>query len=124
MSLPAITNATLTRVQTAGFTPDYDEAGTEGADKWTGSTRVYWSEETEEVASGEVEDRRTRDTLDVYVHRYLVVPDTMTVTWTLNDVITVSRDGFATPAKGRVRNIAKTSAPGVPGVVRLVLGDE
>lgn len=114
MKLPAITNAILSRVQAAGFTDDYDQVATVGADKWTGSERIYFQQETERVPrAGES---------DVIVGRSLVVSADVPVTFQIGDVATVTPDDDAEVAL-TVRRVARTVAPGLAGVVRLAVED-
>ena len=113
MRLPAITNATLTAVAGAGFSDDYDDAATAGASKWTGSEDVLYSTSmTEQNAAG---------TSDVIEARSLVVSDDLDVDFEIGDVLTWTYRGDT--QSDSVQRIAPTTAPGLAGVVRLVIED-
>lgn len=107
-------NATLSEVREPDLLPDYDQPAQPGAQKWSGSERVYWSERLERVQAA--------NTTDVIEARSLVVSDTLVVPWSIGDRVTVTRDGSVAES-GTVRKITVTSAPGLPGVVRLALED-
>lgn len=113
MKLPAITNATLTRVQGPGFSDDYDDAATTGADKWTGTEEVFYRTSAERIDAG--------GSSDVIVGRSLVVSDELDVDFAIGDTLSWTyRD---VPQTAKVRRVAPTTAPGLAGVVRLVIED-
>lgn len=123
MTLPALTNATLTNVASAGFRPDYDEAATVGATKWTGAQPVFWSEAIVEYTEGQrptTERGRVHAMDDVFVHRYLVVDIALSVSWAIDDTVTVTSDSVV--KTGIIQAITYSRGPGF-GVVRLVLSD-
>jgi hypothetical protein len=113
MTFPPLTNATLTQVNAAGFSPDYDEPATGGSVKWAGSQPVFWSEISERVSTG--------DGSDVLVHRSVLVPLELAVTWTQGDIVTVGRNSAT--LTGKVRRVRTTDAAGIGGMVRLELED-
>jgi hypothetical protein len=112
MRFPPITNATLTRVQPGGGAEDYDATPASGADKFTGSQAAFVSDE-----------QVSRDGSDstIVIERSVAVDDALTVTWARGDTLTYTFRGST--LTGIVRDIKTTSAPGFPGVVRLVLRD-
>lgn len=122
MKLPSITNATLTKVETAGFTDDYNLVATAGAIKWTGTESVYWSEVTEHVNTGDG-GRRGRDqqqrVADIVVSRSVVVDSSLAVTFAIGDILTLTVD--AVVQTGVVDRVVITKATGLSGVTRLVL---
>lgn len=122
MKLPSITNATLTKVETAGFTSDYNEVATIGATKWTGTEEVFWSEITEHVNTGDG-GRRGRDqqqrVADILVRRFLVVDAALAVTFAIGDIVSVTFNSIA--ETGVVDRVTITKATGLAGVVRLEL---
>lgn len=123
MTLPALTNATLTKVEAVGFRSDYDEPATVGAVKWTGAQPVFWSEMIEEFTVGQrptVERGRVHGMDDVFVHRYLVVDIALAVLWEIDDTVTVTSDSVT--KTGIVQAVNTSRGPGF-GVVRLVLTD-
>ena len=111
--LPALTNAMLTAVSGPGFTEDYDDPGTSGSGKWTGTEEVLFSEQAERVQIG--------GSSNIIVARYVVVDAELDVPWEIGDVLTLTYDGDAKTVT--VRRISKTLATGLDGVVRLVLDD-
>jgi hypothetical protein len=112
--LPAITNATLTAVAGAGFSDDYDQSATAGASKFSGEEPVYFQRETERVEAG--------GRSDVIVGRSVVVSDSLSISWEIGDVLTVTPLGEAQQSL-KVRRVAPTRAPGLAGVVRLAVDD-
>ena len=111
MRLPAITNATLTEVRAGGGSEDYDTPGSPGAVKWSGEQAVYVNDET---VSEDVGERTS-----LVVERSVVVDDGLSVDWARGDTLayTYRNDQQA----GTVKDVKVTSAPGLPGVVRLML---
>lgn len=112
--LPSLRNATLTKVAGQGFSADYDRDATAGSTKWTGSEGVFWSESEAEISTGS-------NQTDIIVRRSLVVDSALEVTWATDDVVTVTYLGAA--QTGIVQSIKKTTATGLPGVIRLLLDD-
>jgi hypothetical protein len=109
-TFPPIVNATLTRVQAAGGAEDYSTTATSGGDKWTGSEAVLVSDNT-------VSQDGNDSTL--VVERTIAVDDALAVTWARGDIVTYTyRSNVET---GTVRDVKTTTAPGLPGVVRLAL---
>jgi hypothetical protein len=114
MRFPPITNATLTRVQAGGGAEDYDDTPSTGADKWTGATAVL-------VSDQEISTEGGGDTT-IVIERSIAVDDALTVAWTRGDQLTYTYRGQT--LTGTVRDVKTTTAPALPGVVRLVLRDE
>lgn len=113
MTLPAIENATLTRVQAAGLTADYDQPAQPGTEKWAGSQGAFFSEITERIQTG--------GATDVVVRRSLVLDAALEVAFAIGDLLTIDYDGDQRTAV--VRRVGRTIAPGLDGVTRLVLED-
>jgi len=106
-----ISNATLTAVNEPGFAADGDQAATAGASKWTGKRRVFWSEVNERV--------ETAGRSDLELRRYLIVEESVPVTWAVGDVVTVTYRAAA--RTGTVREVQTTTADQLAGVIRLTL---
>lgn len=121
MKLPSITNATLTAVNTAGFKGDYDQAATTGASKWSGAEAVFWSEDTEIVASGDRQKRVGGERSDVLIHRSVVIDAALAVTFSIGDIITATT--YVGTETGVVQRILQTRGDGLPSTVRLYLED-
>lgn len=119
VKLPSLTNATLTKVETAGFTSDYDQVATVGATKWSGTEEVYFSEVTDHVNAGAVWAGDAVERADVVVRRSVVVDSALPVTFAIGDIVTVTRD--AVTEVGTVDRVTVTKATGLAGVTRLVL---
>jgi hypothetical protein len=113
MHLPAIENATLTAVNAAGFAADADQAATTGTQKWAGSEGAFFSQITERITAG--------TTSDVIVRRSLIVDAALTAAFAIGDTLTFTYED--SPQTAIVRRVARTTAPGLPGVVRLTLED-
>lgn len=111
MQLPSIRNATLTKVEPKAFTADYDRDATVGAPRWTGSEEVFWSETMEEVTTG--------NQTNVIIKRSLVIDAAVVIPWSVDDVVTASRDG--TTVSGVIQRIVTTKGNGLAGVTRVVL---
>lgn len=113
MKLPAIRNATLTRVQGQGFTADAELPATAGGEKWAGEEEAFFSEITERVEPG--------GSTDVVVRRSLVVDAALAVDFAIGDTLTIDYQGNLRTAA--VRRVGRTTAPRLAGVTRLVLED-
>lgn len=111
MKLPPITNATLTRVQAGGGAEDYEASSTGGTDKWTGAETVF-------VNDAQISDDTGRDS-SIVTQRSIVVDETLPVTWERGDTVTYTYRGAT--KTGTVEDVKTTAAPGLLGVVRLVL---
>lgn len=111
MRFPPIRNATLTAVTAGGGAEDYDTAPSSGAAKWTGTETVFVNDAAISDDTGE------RSSIDV--ERSIVVDDALAVAWARGDTLTYTYRGAA--QSGVVRDVKVTSAPGLLGVVRLVL---
>jgi hypothetical protein len=111
VSFPPITNGTLTRVQAGGAAEDYDAVVAAGADKWTGAQPVFVSDEqVSQDAGGDS---------TIVLSRSVAVDDALTVAWARGDTLTYTFRGST--ATGTVQDVKVTTAPGLPGVIRLVL---
>jgi hypothetical protein len=110
---PPITNATLTRVQPGGGAEDYDATTLSGADKFTGSQAAFVSDEQVSRDAG--------GTSTIVLERSVAVDDALAVDWARGDTLTYTYRGDT--LTGVVRDIKTTTAPGLPGVIRLVLRD-
>lgn len=111
MKLPSITNSTLLSVHAAGFSDDYGQAATQGAEKWSGEEDVYFREQAERIQTGGASD--------VIVGRSVVVSDDLDIEFSIGDRLTLQDVADVLT----VRRIARTVAPGLAGVVRLVVED-
>ena len=123
MTLPALTNATLTQVATAGFQADGDLPATVGTAKWTGAQDVFWSEVINEVTQDQLlpgRVRRFHGTEDIFTRRYLIVDANVDIPWAIDDVVTVISQGDT--FNGVVQVITTSRAPSF-GVTRLELTD-
>jgi hypothetical protein len=111
--LPIVECGTLTRVQTAGGAEDYSATATlTGADKFDRQSQAACSSATSTVS---------RDGSDstLVVERTIAVNDALAVTWARGDILTYTyRSNVET---GTVRDVKTTTAPGLPGVIRLAL---
>jgi hypothetical protein len=108
-------NATMTLVNGAGQSPDYDRPAVVGAVKFTGAQRVFWSEVEERVTAGAGSD--------IIVRRSVLVDPARAVTWAHGDRVTVLRDGAGTPSVGTVRRLVTSGTAATGRVIRLVLED-
>src|SRR3954447_20067073 len=113
MTLPSITNAHLTKVESKAFTADYDRAGTYGTVKYTGSLLVFLSLTEEQVS--------TPSESNVLVHRSFVVTDTVSIAFAIDDQVTI--DSYGTAIVGTIRAVKASRAPGFDGVIRVILDD-
>jgi hypothetical protein len=111
--LPAIENATLTAVNAAGFTADADLPATTGTQKFTGTQAAFFSQTTERVTVGSGSD--------VIVRRSLIVDADVNIAFAVGDRVAFTY--LDAPSTAVVRRVARTTAPGLPGVTRLTLED-
>lgn len=123
MKLPSITNATLTKVEGKGFSPDYDRDATLGVAKWTGSEEVFWSESMAQQTSGDRNDKIVSgvNRSDVIIKRSLVVDAALVIDWRIDDTVTVTRNG-ATEI-GIIQSVRRSEATGLASITRLILDD-
>jgi hypothetical protein len=111
VKLPAITNATLTKVEAKSLTADYDRDVVAGTVKWTGAEAVFWSETEEEVTTDSV--------VNVIIKRSLVIDASVSIPWDVDDIVTATHDGAT--VHGTVQRFVNTKADGFAGVTRVVL---
>lgn len=76
-------NAMLTAITNVGSTPDYDDPGTPGGDRWTGAQGIYVAEEIIETLSpGRVDEvKQTRIEIPYGVGKLVQRGDTLTYTY-------------------------------------------
>jgi hypothetical protein len=108
-------NANLTLVTAVGSSPDYDRDGVPGATKFTGSERVFWSEQEERITSAAGSD--------VVLRRSLLVDPELPVTWAHGDTVTVLRDGASVLQTAIVRRLMTSGTDETDRVTRLVMED-
>lgn len=108
-------NANLTLVKAVGSSPDYDRDAVAGATKFTGSERVFWSEQEERITTG--------GGSDIVIRRSMLVNPALAVTWVQGDVVTVLRDGSAAPETATVRRLVTSGTDETDRVTRLVMED-
>lgn len=111
MRLPPIRNAILTQVQAGGGAEDYDQPAAGGPVKWSGSEDVFVNDQATSVDAGERSS--------ILVERSVVVDDALDVDWARGDMLTYAFRGAS--QVGVVQDVKTTTAPGLPGVVRLIL---
>jgi hypothetical protein len=111
---PPLPNATLTQVNAAGSSADYDRDPTVGALKWSGAADAVWAEQEERIAGAAG--------VNLMVHRSVVVAEALGIDWADGDVLVVTTtEGTQTGTAQRVKRV--DAAPDVPGSVRVVLDD-
>jgi hypothetical protein len=113
VSLPQ-TNATLTLVEAAGVSEDFDRPAGAGAQKWTGRAGVYLRQREERVTQG--------DRSSVVISRALIVPASLGIDWSEGDQLTLNRPTRA-PETVIVRGVEPFTHPTAVGETRLVLED-
>lgn len=106
-------NATLTKVFPGGSAEDYERVGTQGAEKWSGSAGIYFTEVSEQQSDGQSTSR--------VIARSVLAPADLPVEFENGDTIRFTRS--AATINEQVVRVQRTEFPGAPGVVRLHLED-
>jgi hypothetical protein len=104
MTIP-YTNATLTAITGPGVAPDYDDPGSPGTARWTGSLPVYVAEELHEVESaGRVDEIiKTRVEIPYQIGQLVKRGDNIAYTYESASHTRIAEDLLRAPLVGRVR---------------------
>lgn len=99
------TNASLTAITSPGNAPDYDQPGTAGAARWTGTRGIYVAEDLHEIESpGRVDEIiKTRLEVPYDIGKLVQRGDTLTYTFEGASRTRTAQDLLHAPLVGRVR---------------------